>query len=73
MEVVYVDSAALGRFLGVVADLSAWQINFPNGDDVKFIFDEYTEAPADIVRVVGRVMAGIGVVAPYKTVTIAAA
>ena len=71
MEVVYVDSAALGHHIGVVADLSAWQINFPNGDDVKFVFDEYTDAPSDIVRVIGRVMAGIGVVAPYKTVLIA--
>lgn len=74
MEVVYVDSAALtalaGTALAVVADLSAWQFNFPNGDDVKFVFDEYTEAPADIVRVIGRVMVGMGVVAPYKTVVI---
>ena len=74
MEVVYVDAAALtvlaGTALAVVADLTAWQINFPNGDDVKFVFDEYTEAPADIVRVIGRVMAGIGIVAPYKTVVI---
>lgn len=74
MEVIYVDAAALTvgekAFLGVVADLSAWQINFPNGDDVKFVFDEYTDAPSDIVRVIGRVMAGIGVVAPYKTVLI---
>lgn len=74
MEVVYVDAAALttpgGTALAVVADLTAWQINFPNGDDVKFVFDEYTEAPSDIVRVIGRVMAGIGIVAPYKTVVI---
>ena len=74
MEVVYVDAAALtalsGKALAVVADLSAWQFNFPNGDDVKFVFDEYTEAPADIVRVIGRVMVGMGVVAPYKTVVI---
>lgn len=72
LEVVYVDSAAIGHHLGVVADLSAWQINFPAGDDVKFVFDEFTEAPADIVRVIGRVMAGIGVVAPSKTVFIKA-
>lgn len=74
MDVVYVDNAAMTvsstTYLGVVADLSAWQINFVNGDDVKFVFDEFTEAPADIVRVVGRIMAGIGVVAPYKTVLI---
>lgn len=77
MDVVYVDAAAMTvsstTYLGVVADLSAWQINFVNGDDVKFIFDEFTEAPADIVRVVGRIMAGIGVVAPYKTVFVKAA
>lgn len=76
MEVIYVDVAALttpaATNLAVVADLSAWQFNFPNGDDVKFVFDEYTEAPADIVRVIGRVMVGMGVVAPYKTVVIKA-
>ena len=75
MDVVYVDAAALtvsgNTALGMVADLSAWQINFPNGDNVQFVFDEYTEAPADIVRVIGRIMAGIGIVAPYKTVVIA--
>lgn len=72
LEVVYVDAVALGNAKAIVADLSAWQFNFPNGDDVKFVFDEFTEAPADIVRVIGRVMAGIGVVAPYKTVVITA-
>ena len=70
MDVVYVDAAALNGALAVVADLSAWQFNFPNGDEVQFVFDEYTEAPADIVRVIGRVMVGAGVVAPYKTVVI---
>lgn len=75
MDVIYVDAAALthsgSAALGIVVDLSAWQFNFPNGDDVKFIFDEFTEAPSDIVRVVGRVMVGYGIVAPYKTVVIA--
>lgn len=76
MDVVYVDSAALtglsGTALAVVADLSAWQFNFPNGDDVKFVFDEYTDAPSDIVRVIGRVMVGMGIVATSKTVVIKA-
>ena len=74
MDVVYVDAAALltsaGTALGIVADLSAWQFNFPNGDEVKFVFDEYTEAAADIVRVIGRVVVGMGIVAPYKTVLV---
>ena len=77
MDVVYVDAAALitsaGTALGIVADLSAWQFNFPNGDEVKFVFDEYTEAAADIVRVIGRVVVGMGIVAPSKTVLIKAA
>ena len=74
MDVISVDQVALGTTptspLAVVADLSAWQINFPNGDQPTFVFDEYTEAPSDIVRVIGRLMVGMGVVAPYKTVGI---
>ena len=70
MDVVYVDAAALNGELAVVADLSAWQFNFPNGDQPTFVFDEYTEAASDIVRVIGRVMVGMGIVAPYKTVVI---
>ena len=74
MDVVYVDSAALTDrghpALGIVADLSAWQFNFPNGDQPTFVFDEYTEAAADIVRVIGRVLVGMDVVAPQKTVVI---
>lgn len=75
MDVIYVDAAALtavaGTALAVVADLSAWQFNFPNGDQPTFVFDEFTEAAADVVRVIGRVMVGYGIVAPYKTVVIA--
>jgi len=71
MEVVYVDANTLGEnTLAMVVDLSAWQFNFPNGDEPTFVFDEYTEAAADIVRVIGRVVVGMGIVAPYKTVAI---
>ena len=77
MDVIYVDAAALtisgATALAVVADLSAWQFNFPAGDTPTFVFDEFTEAPADIVRVIGRVMVAHGIVAPYKTVVIATA
>lgn len=81
MDVIYVDAAALSvtqesetiSALAVIADLSGVQANFPNGDEVKFVFDEFTEAPADIVRVIGRIMVGIGVVAPKKVVAIKAA
>ena len=81
MDVVYVDASALSvtqegetvSALAVIADLSGVQANFPNGDEVKFVFDEYTDAPSDIVRVIGRIMVGIGVVAPKKVVAIKAA
>lgn len=70
LEVLYVDSTALSSSLGIVVDLNAVQANFPDGDQPKFVFDEYTEAPADIVRVIGRMMVGIGLVAPKKAVVI---
>lgn len=74
MDVVYVDASFLTsvNVLGVVADLSGVQANFPNGDTPTFVFDEYTEAAADIVRVIGRMMIGIDVVAPGKIVKIVA-
>lgn len=72
MEVIYADNLTSGVNLAIVADLSAWQVNFPAGDEVKFVFDEYTEAAADIVRVIGRMMVACGVVAPGKTVVIKA-
>lgn len=71
MEVIYADNLTSGN-LAIVADLSAWQMNFPSGDEVKIVFDEYTEAAADIVRVIGRMLVAPGIVAPGKTVVIKA-
>lgn len=75
MEVIFVDAAPLTAIgaLAVVADLSGVQVNFPNGEQPTFVFDEYTEAPSDIVRVVGRLMAAADVVATGKIVLIEAA
>ena len=42
----------------IVGDLKAIQANFPNGDEVKFVFDPYSLAEADLVKVVGRMYAG---------------
>lgn len=73
MEVLYSDSfSAPNSPLAIIADLSGIQVNFPAGDQPKFVFDEYTEAPADIVRVVGRLMAAIDVIATGKVVKIVA-
>lgn len=46
----------------IVGDLSGIQANYPNGDEVKFIFDELSLAERDLVKVVGRQMVGLGLV-----------
>ena len=68
MPVLYTDAANLGTSPFIVADLSGVHGNFPGGYDVRFKFDENTKAELDIVRIVGRLYAGIGVVATGKTV-----
>ena len=71
MEVVHVDQAALGDAKFIVADLSGAQANFPNGGEVKFKFDDLTEAAADMVRILGRLPIGMDVVAPGRVVVAA--
>ena len=73
LPVMFTEFAAGSDTLGIVADLSGVQANFPDGDQPKFVFDEYTEAAADIVRVIGRLYVGIDVVAPGKVVVISGA
>lgn len=68
LPVLYTDATSLGGAAFLIADLSAVQANFPEGDGAKFKFDELTKADADIVRIIGRLYAGIDVVAPGRTV-----
>jgi len=68
MPVLYTDATALNGAAFIIADLSGVQANFPEGDGAKFKFDELTKADADIVRIIGRLYAGIDVVAPGRTV-----
>ena len=63
--------ASAGDTWLIVGDMSAVTVNFPNGDQVKFIYDPYTNAPADLVRITGRLYAGIGVTAPGKLAKVA--
>ena len=53
---------------GIVADLSGEQVNFPAGEGMKLIKDEYSLAEKDLVKLVGRVFAGHAVVAPGRFV-----
>ena len=40
------------------------QANFPNGAEIKLKFDDLSEAESDLVKIVGRMYVGLGVVAP---------
>ena len=76
LDVVYNNSldsyadADGGEIYAIVGDLKGVQANFPNGEEVKFIFDEFSLAEADLVKIVGRQYVGMGVVAPYHFTTI---
>lgn len=72
MEVLYTDSAAITGALAIVADLSGVQANFPNGFEPRIKVDETTSMAADMVRVLGRLPAGIGVINYGKIVKIVA-
>lgn len=59
-----ITDADAGDTYVIVGDMSAVQANFPNGDDVKFVYDPYTEANKDLVRITGRLYVALGVTAP---------
>ena len=48
----------------IVGDLSGVQANLPEGDAVRFIFDELSLAESDMIKLVGRLYAAIEVVGP---------
>lgn len=73
MEVLYTDAASLGTASFIVADLSGVHANFPEGDDVKFKFDDLSKADEDIVRIIGRLYVGMDIVAGGKAVKAVAA
>ena len=57
-------SAGSGDVYMIVGDLGQGAIaNFPNGDSIEFVFDQLSRKKEDMVEVLGREYAGIGVVA----------
>lgn len=66
-----VADADAGETWLIVGDLSAITCNFPAGDQVKFIYDPYTDAPADLVRITGRLYVGVGLTTPGKLAKVA--
>ena len=57
-----VDEASTDDTVIIVGDFSFVQVNFPVGDSVKVKYDDLTEAEADLVKFVGKMNCGIGVV-----------
>ena len=54
----------------IVGDLAGVQANLPEGDGVKFKFDDLSLAEKDLVKIVGRLYAAIEVVGPGMLVNI---
>lgn len=54
----------------IIGDLSGVQANMPEGQSVRFVFDEYSLAEKDLIKLVGRLLVAIGIVEPKMLVTI---
>lgn len=54
----------------IIGDLAGVQANLPEGDAVRFVFDEYSLAEQDLIKLVGRLYAAIRVVQPGMFATI---
>lgn len=61
-------TASAGDMYGIVGDLKAIQVNYPEGEGVVTTWDPYTYAEDDMVKVVARQYAGYGVTAPGRLV-----
>lgn len=58
-------TASTGDTYVIVGDFDRGALfNFPDGGDMKFVFDDITLATSDLVKVIGRQYVGMGVVAP---------
>lgn len=64
-------TATSGVAYAYVGDFGEGAIaNFPNGEEIKFIFDNASLAESDLVKIVGREYVGLGIVAPNAFVKI---
>lgn len=57
------DAATTGETYAIVGDLEQGALmNLPNGEEIQFKFDDTTLMTSDMIKVLGRMYAGIGVV-----------
>ena len=61
-------SADDNAMYGIVGDLKAFQVNYPEGEGIVTKWDDLTYAEDDMVKVVARQYAGYGVTAPGRLV-----
>jgi hypothetical protein len=61
-------SADANAMYGIVGDLKAIQVNYPEGEGIVTKWDDLTYAEDDMVKVIARQYAGIGVTAPGRLV-----
>lgn len=65
------DSAADEAVYMIVGDLrTGFQANFPDGDDIKYVVDEFTYAEDDLVKIVGRIYVALAAVAMGRFVNV---
>lgn len=65
------DDASEDDVYMIVGDLrSGFQANFPDGEDIKFVFDEFTYAEDDLVKIVGRLYVALAAVAMGRFVNV---
>ena len=64
-------AASTGDTYMIVGDLDEGALmNFPNGEDIEFKFDNLSLKKQDLIEVLGRMYVGIGVVAPNAFVKV---
>lgn len=64
------DTADAGDVYAIVGDLGGVQGNFPKGEEVRYIFDEFTYAEDNKVKIVGKLLGDVEVVQPYALATV---
>lgn len=63
-------TASTNGVYAIVGDLSAIQVNYPEGDGVVIKYDDVTKAELDMVKIVGRQYAAHGITKPGRLVNL---
>lgn len=77
LRVIFNDSlpafatATSGQAYAIIGDFGHGAlVNFPEGEQIRIKFDDLSLAEADLIKIVGRLYAGLGIVAPNAFVKI---